>query len=56
MCFIWWDEGRKLAGPTRRTIEEADTMYVSAASGWEVAIKIGLGRLRPSRTVQEAVD
>jgi len=54
--LIWWDEGRKLAGSARRAIEEADTVYVSAASAWEVAIKIGLGRLRPSRTVQEAVE
>ena len=29
-------------------------MYVSAASAWEVAIKIGLGRLRPARTVEQA--
>lgn len=27
---------------------------MSAASAWEIAIKIGLGRLRPTRTVQEA--
>ena len=31
-------------------------MYVSAASAWEVAIKIGLGRLTPTRTVQNSVD
>lgn len=29
-------------------------MYVSAASAWEVAIKTALGRLRPSRTVEQA--
>jgi len=54
--LIWWDEGRKLAGAARRAIEDADTVYVSAASAWEVAIKIGLGRLRPARTVEEAVE
>jgi PIN domain nuclease of toxin-antitoxin system len=54
--LIWWDEGRRLAGAARRAIEAADTVYVSAASAWEVAIKIGLGRLRPSRTVEEAVE
>lgn len=54
--LIWWDEGRKLAAPARQAIEEADTVYVSAASAWEVAIKIGLGRLRPARTVLEAVE
>ena len=30
-------------------------MYVSAASAWEVAIKVGMGRLRPTRTVEQAV-
>jgi PIN domain nuclease of toxin-antitoxin system len=52
--LIWWDEGRRLAGDARRAIEAADSVYVSAASAWEVAIKIGLGRLRASRTVEQA--
>jgi PIN domain nuclease of toxin-antitoxin system len=52
--LIWWDEGRRLAAGARRAIEEADEVYVSAATAWEVAIKIGLGRLRPTRTVEEA--
>ena len=54
--LIWWDEGRKLTGAARRAIESADTVYVSAASAWEVAIKIGLGRLNPTRTVEQAVQ
>ena len=54
--LIWWDEGRRLSGVARRAIEAADSVYVSAASAWEVAIKIGLGRLRPARTVEEAAD
>jgi Uncharacterized protein conserved in bacteria len=29
---------------------------VSAVSAWEVAIKIGLGRLRPTRTVEQAAE
>ena len=54
--LIWWDEGRRLAGTARRAIEAADSVYVSAASAWEVAIKVGLGRLRPTRTVEEAAE
>ena len=54
--LIWWDEGRRLAAAARRAIEAADSVYVSAVSAWEVAIKIGLGRLRPSRTVEQAVE
>jgi len=54
--LIWWDEGRRLAADARRAIEKADTVYVSAASAWEVAIKIGMGRLRPTRTVEQAAN
>jgi PIN domain nuclease of toxin-antitoxin system len=54
--LIWWDEGRRLAAEARRAIADADSVYVSAASAWEVAIKTGLGRLRPIRTVEQAVD
>jgi PIN domain nuclease of toxin-antitoxin system len=54
--LIWWDEGRTLAAGARRAIEAADLVYVSAASEWEVAIKLGLGRLRASRTVEQAAQ
>jgi PIN domain nuclease of toxin-antitoxin system len=54
--LIWWDEGRRLELDARRAIEAADSVYVSAASAWEVAIKIGLGRLHPSRTVEQAAN
>ena len=30
--LIWWDEGRRIAAEARRAIEEADSVYVSAAS------------------------
>jgi PIN domain nuclease of toxin-antitoxin system len=52
--LIWWDEGRSLSTEARQAIERADAVYVSAASAWEVAIKAGLGRLRPTRSVEEA--
>ncbi|MGH7578564.1 MAG: type II toxin-antitoxin system VapC family toxin [Gemmatimonadales bacterium] len=54
--LVWWDEGRKLTSAARRAIEAADTVFVSAASAWEVAIKIGIGRLRPARTVEQAAE
>jgi PIN domain nuclease of toxin-antitoxin system len=52
--LIWWDEGRPLAVEARRAIGDADVVFVSAATAWEIAIKIGLGRLRPRRTVEQA--
>ncbi len=54
--MIWWEEGRRTAAEARRAIEEADTVHVSAASAWEVAVKTGLGRLGPSRTVEQAAS
>ena len=54
--LIWWDEGRRITAAARRAIEAADSVYVSAASAWEVAIKVGLGRLNPSRSVEQAVE
>jgi PIN domain nuclease of toxin-antitoxin system len=54
---IWWGlNSRALRADARRAITSADHVLVSAASAWEVAIKIGLGRLRlkdPFSTVVE---
>ena len=46
-AVLWWQtDDRRLSGPARRAIATADVVWVSAASGWEVAIKTALGRLR----------
>ena len=37
--LIWWDEGARLSTSARSAIETADQVYVSAASGWEIAVK-----------------
>jgi PIN domain nuclease of toxin-antitoxin system len=52
--LIWWDEGRRLSAEARRVIREAEDVYVSAASAWEIAIKTALGRIKPRRTVEQA--
>jgi PIN domain nuclease of toxin-antitoxin system len=45
--FLWAVAGsRLLKPPTRRLIESADQVYVSAASIWEVAIKVPLGKIK----------
>jgi len=53
--LIWWDEGARLSPAARAAIESADQVFVSAVSGWEIAIKTALGRLRPLRTVADAI-
>jgi len=47
--ILWWqrDDGR-LNDAARRAIATADVVWVSAVSGWEVVIKVALGRLRLS--------
>ncbi len=37
-------------------LDTADTVYLSAASAWEVAVETGLGRLGPTRTVEQAAS
>jgi len=53
--LIWWDAGERLAAKAVQAIRAADQVYVSAASGWEIAIKASLGRLETERRVAEAV-
>ena len=45
--ILWWQrDDRRLTKAGRRAIARADVVWVSAVSGWEVAIKTALGRLR----------
>jgi len=58
-AFIWWDANDpQLGGNARTLIQNADEVYVSAASAWEITIKVALGKLqttrRPSRAVAES--
>ena len=54
-ALIWWDEGAGLRAAATRAIRDADQVYISAATGWEIAIKTSLGRLHPRRTTTQAV-
>ncbi|RME53109.1 MAG: type II toxin-antitoxin system VapC family toxin [Caldilineae bacterium] len=49
-AFLWWIEDNPRLSPRARTlIADSDNgVYVSAASGWEIAIKARLGKLRLS--------
>jgi PIN domain nuclease of toxin-antitoxin system len=44
--FFWWiTDDARLEARHRHTIEAAeDTIYVSAVSGWEIGIKVKLGK------------
>jgi PIN domain nuclease of toxin-antitoxin system len=56
VALIWWDSNDpRLGADARVAIRDADTVYVSAASAWEIVIKEAVGKLemapRPSQAV-----
>lgn len=56
--FLWWDRQlRSLSRPLRAAIaDEANNIFVSAASIWELAIKRALGKMRCNRSIVDAVS
>ena len=48
--LIWWDAGA-LPAKTARVIRDADEVFVSAASAWEVTIKASLGKLKAAAPI-----
>jgi PIN domain nuclease of toxin-antitoxin system len=54
--FLWWRaDDRRVRPPAREVIAAADMVFVSAASAWEAAIKVALGRLKIPDTVEAGV-
>lgn len=55
--FLWWIEGnRRLSRPAKSLIaDETTEVLVSAASVWEIAIKIRLGKLSVQPGVGPAI-
>ena len=50
---LWWRvDSRHLSRAVRRQIATAEIVWVSAASGWEVAIKQALGKLELADSFQ----
>src|SRR5262249_18654567 len=56
--FLWWlQDSRRLGRAARRAIEApTSSVFVSAASIWELAIKIGMGKLRFRRPADTTLD
>lgn len=53
--LIWWDSGSGLPPEGIQAIQEAAQVYVSAVTGWEIAIKTALGRLETTRPLSDVV-
>ncbi|HEX6534352.1 MAG TPA: type II toxin-antitoxin system VapC family toxin [Gemmatimonadaceae bacterium] len=55
--WLWWQaDDRRLTKATRTAIARAAEVYVSAASGWEMAINIALGKLEVPEDFAAAAD
>lgn len=55
--FLWWRlNSPRLGEAPRQAIADAERVFVSVASAWEVAIKIGLGRLRLPERFEAGVE
>jgi PIN domain nuclease of toxin-antitoxin system len=57
-AFLWWLKNDPKLGPqARASIEnERNVVYVSAASGWEIAIKRALGKLTAEDNLDALVE
>jgi PIN domain nuclease of toxin-antitoxin system len=54
--LIWWEQNDpRLGGNARAAIQNAESVYVSAASAWEITIKSALGKLRTTRKPHQAI-
>ena len=54
---LWWvSDDHRLGREARRAIATADFVWVSAASGWEVATKVAKCQLRVSEPLQVTVS
>ena len=52
--LLWWlAENPKLSMTARARIAEAEIVYVSAASVWEMAIKVSTGKLRAPEDLEK---
>jgi len=56
-AFLWWlDGGEKLSQAAKRTIsDEANEIFISAASAWWIATKWRLGRLSAAEAVARII-
>ncbi len=57
-ALLWWlDDPNQLSRPARAAIRDGrNTVYVSAAVAWEIAIKKGLGKLDAPDDLEAVMD
>jgi PIN domain nuclease of toxin-antitoxin system len=56
-AFLWWrTNDPALPARAREAVASAPIVFVSSASAWEVAIKMALGKLRLSASIEDGVE
>jgi PIN domain nuclease of toxin-antitoxin system len=54
--FLWWKmKDPRLSPAMVRAIAEAKEVYVSAATAWELGLKVSLGKLRLPESVEDGI-
>jgi PIN domain nuclease of toxin-antitoxin system len=54
--FLWWKAADPRLSPAMvRAIAEAEEVYVSAATAWELGLKVRLGKLRLPESVEDGI-
>jgi PIN domain nuclease of toxin-antitoxin system len=54
--FLWWKAADpRLSVAMVRAIAEAEEVYVSAATAWELGLKVSLGKLRLPECVEDGI-
>lgn len=55
--FLWWrDDDPRLKGTVRDAVASAELVVFSAVSAWEIAIKVGIGKLRVTASLDQVFD
>ena len=55
--LLWWQfEDPRLRANARTAIAEAEAVFISAVSAWEIAIKISAGRLHLPEPIKHAME
>lgn len=54
--FLWWKAADpRLSSPMVHAIAEAEEVYISAATTWELGLKVSLGKLRLPESVEDGI-
>ena len=57
-CLLWWDRDLQRLSPEQRSVinDRRNTIYVSAATAWELGIKQSKGKLIMVRSVPQMIE